>query len=378
MHTQSPRGSYLLLQKVAKSAVSTVYLAKSSDPWHLGRVLALKRLRSDLRMDPSFVALYVQESRYAMRLLHENIVRTFELGRAGSDYYTAMEYVSGRSLHTVLRRALQVNMRFTEEMVLMLGVQVCDALAYAHAAARPMVHYDVCPSNLLVSFAGQVKVTNFGLAAAASVASRARAAFFRNHFAYLAPEQLRGAPLDGRVDLFALGAVLHEMLTLQPLLNGRTDASVVARLRAGHLPPARLLVAALSVDLEAVLLRALSPSPAGRYANAAAMGTALRDILQRRFGGGDPHVLGQAMSALFPRTLQREAVLWKRLVRAGWVPPQATAVVRWLGSGLGTPRLMPPQRPEPPPGLLGDDGLVLILASALAMAMVVLTFLLTR
>ena len=277
-----------------------------------------------------------------------------------------MEYVSGRSLDLVLRRAAQVHLRLNEHAMLLLGVQVCDALAYAHGAAKPMVHRDICPSNLLVSFAGQVKLTNFGVAQAASVAARARAVFYRDHFAYLAPEQLRGAALDGRADLFSLGAVLYEVLTGARLLGGRTDDTVIARLRAGEVPSARTLVPELSVDVEAMLQRALSPSPAGRYASATAMGVALRDILTRRYGGGDPHLLAQVMGELFPQTVQREAVLWKRLVRAGWVPPQATAVVRWLGSGLpdlGTPMLAIPRARQRPPPAMGGDGIILFLAS---------------
>ena len=216
-------GKYQLLDLLARGGMAEVFKAKSHGVEGFEKILVIKRILPELSRNPQFVEMFINEAKIAVTLSHANIVQVFDLGRADETYFIAMEYVPGYDLGTVLRWERKLGQRLPQELAVYMLSELAKGLDYAHrrrdSELRPLgiVHRDVSPENVLLSYEGEVKLTDFGIAR-----SRASVHGLRDlppgKFAYLAPEQARGEDVDARADLFALGAVLYEALTgVRPL-----------------------------------------------------------------------------------------------------------------------------------------------------------------
>ena len=199
--------------------MAEVFKAKRSGVEGFEKIVAMKRILPHLSDNKEFVDMFVDEAKMVAGLTHPNIVQIFDLGRIDTSYYIAMEYVHGRDLRTILRRAKEKGLRMPLDLCLRIVSQVCSALEYAHRKkderGRPMeiVHRDVSPQNILISFEGEVKLTDFGIAKAATKASTTDRGALRGKLLYMSPEQAWGRPMDRRSDVFSLGIVLYEMMT---------------------------------------------------------------------------------------------------------------------------------------------------------------------
>ena len=268
-------GRYELLRPLARGGMADVYLARRRAAAGIEKRLVIKRIRQELAADPRFVRLFVKEARLSVELVHANIVPVFDFGRAGDELFLAMEYVDGRDLATALRRARDRDERLDPVLVAHVGAEACAALDYAHrrrdAEGRPrgIVHRDVTPRNVLLSFAGEVKLVDFGVA---SLAEEEHGRV-RGTPAYMSPEQARGEAVDGRSDLFSLALVLGEALTGERAYRG---ADPLAQARAGAVPP---LPASVPEALRAVLERATRPERDARYPDARGLQQALEQIV---------------------------------------------------------------------------------------------------
>ncbi|MEM9187920.1 MAG: protein kinase [Myxococcota bacterium] len=273
-------GKYRIAERIAAGGMGEVYRATMVGIGDFEKTVALKLVRSDLADEGAFSELFVQEARVAMRLSHANIVQSFDVGRIDERWFLAMEYIEGFDLSYLLH-ACRVPMPYRH--VIYLAVEALRGLDYAHRrrseAGEPLgiVHQDVSPGNLLISVEGEVKVADFGIASS-TLRDRERGAI-KGKIPYMAPEQLQGARVDPRADLYALGAVLYEALSGQRTVPD--ERASIDRVRTGEFPPLDAVAPDVPTELAAVVKRALALDPDDRFPTAAAMRQALEQIAVR-------------------------------------------------------------------------------------------------
>src|SRR5262245_7824506 len=256
---------YRIVGRLGKGGMGEVYRA---DDLKLGQPVALKFLPDDVDRDPARLTQLHTEVRLARQVSHPNVCRVYDVGEFEGHTFLSMEYVDGEDLASLLRRIG----RFPEERAIELSRQICAGLAAAHD--RGVVHRDLKPANIMLDGSGRIRITDFGLAGAAGEKLRAGTP------AYMAPEQLAGAEVTPRSDIYSLGLVLYELFTGRRALDARTMAELIAkREQAGIVPPSEI-VRDLDSDVEQVIMRCLQPEPARRPASAIGVAAALP--------GGDP------------------------------------------------------------------------------------------
>jgi serine/threonine protein kinase len=309
MTTSIPFGRFLLVERLAIGGMAEVFAAvERGDP--SGRLYAVKRILPTLAEDRELVRMFLDEARLVVQLDHPGIVPIHELGKLGGGYYIAMDYVSGRDLRALCGELRRRGERIPVALAAHVVARAADALDHAHrgrgadGAELRVVHRDVSPGNVLVGFDGSVRLIDFGIAQAAHRRS-AGAPVLRGKFGYMSPEMVRGLPVDRRSDVFALGVVLHELLTGERLFTAPTELGVMEKVRAAQAPPPSGANRAVPPELDALVLRALAREPEQRFAWA----SELRDALHawvRPPGGGGAAALARLMAETFPEGLRAE------------------------------------------------------------------------
>ena len=294
---------YELEALVGKGGMAEVYRARALSGTHAGVCVALKRLLPELARDPAYVALLEREGAITRELRHPAIVAVYEAGVADGIPFIAMEYVDGKNLRQILRQCAARGILLPVDFGAYVAHVICEALDYAHAArdaaGRPLgvVHCDVSPSNVFISRLGEIKLGDFGVARTAAALEWAgdQAAFGKVR--YLAPEQIRGGALTPRTDLFALGAVLFELLTNEPAFPGVDVDEVGQRILRGDVRPPSRLRPEVAPEMDALVLAALAADPARRPPNAAA----LARVLAARYDPsiGTPLAIAAVVRGLF-------------------------------------------------------------------------------
>ncbi len=286
-----------------------VYLAMAQGPGGFSKLKVIKRLRPDLAGEPGAVQMFLEEGRLSARLLHENVVQTNEVGFDGSHYFIEMEYVEGQSFTALTKRAARADGLALPLSVYVLA-QTLAGLHYAHELSDhdgtplAVVHRDVSPHNILVTYDGRVKVLDFGIAKAAGSSSETKTGFLKGKVTYMAPEQVARKALDRRVDVFAVGVMLWEALTGARMWGDLDDFEIFLKLRSDSLPTPSSVRPDVPEALEAICMRALAREPADRFATADEMQRALEAWLEgeaSRPGGTrvGARELGARMNELF-------------------------------------------------------------------------------
>lgn len=306
----TPIGKYVVRRKIAEGGMAEIYLASSRGPEGFEKDVAIKRIRAFLAGDEQFVQMFIAEARVASRLNHANLVQVFEFDKHQDTYYLAMELVRGHSLWDVRRRSKELMEPMPPTLVAHVGAEVARGLAYAHRLSdkgKPLnlVHRDVTPHNVLLSFDGAVKLADFGVAKHS--ASSTAAGVLKGKFAYMSPEQARGDPLDGRTDLFALGIVLWENLTGGRLFDGDSDVAVLRAVQSSAIAPPARLNPDVPEALSAVVMKALERDPAQRYQNAQELERALAGFVLSNAKSVDDTDLGAYLRKLYAEELAQEA-----------------------------------------------------------------------
>ncbi|HUL60951.1 MAG TPA: serine/threonine-protein kinase [Anaeromyxobacteraceae bacterium] len=310
MQDAIPYGKYLLLDRVAIGGMAEVWAAtlREGAP---GRLVALKRILPTLAEDREFLTMFLDEARIVVQLQHPGIVPVLELGRQGETYYMALEYVPGVTLRALLDRERAAGRRLPVWLAAHVAWRVCDALDYAHrrrdlgGAPLHVVHRDVSPANVLLGFDGGVRVIDFGIAQAA-IRTRREGQVLRGKFGYMSPELVRGLPVDRRADVFAVGAVLHEMLTGVKLFTGESELAVLERIRNAEVAPPSATEPGVPRALDAVVLRALAREPEARWAWASELRDALVPWLPAGGAGAAARTLAELLAERFPGELGAE------------------------------------------------------------------------
>ncbi len=283
-------GKYQLLELLARGGMAEVFKAKSHGVEGFEKVLVIKRILAELGESPEFVEMFVNEAKIAVTLSHANIVQVFDLGRADDTYFIAMEYVAGADLATVLRRARRYDKPLPTNLAVFVASEIAKALDYAHrrrdADMRPLniVHRDVSPQNILLSYEGEVKLTDFGIAKArTTVPDGTERGVLKGKYAYMAPEQARGHDVDARTDLFALGVVLYEALAGQNPFQQSSTYETLQRVRSGVYEPLRSLAPHVPEELEVIVHKAMRLAADDRYGDA---GRFYEDLIQFLYASG--------------------------------------------------------------------------------------------
>jgi hypothetical protein len=317
---QFPRwfGRYLLLDLLAKGGMAEVYRARMTGAENFQRLLAIKCLRPELALDDEFTSMFIDEANVAAQLLHANIVQTYELGKQAGVLYIAMELVPGRDLRQLLAAAAKEGFRLPQWLAAYVAAKTAEGLDFAHRKqsieGRPLglVHRDVSPQNVLVSFHGEVKLLDFGIAKAAMRETATRAGLFKGNLAHTSPENVAGEPVDRRADIFGLGTLLFELLTGRRLFVADSDYALLDKVRRAETGSLRGSDHGFDPRFEPILERALARKVSDRYEWASEMADALTPILLE-----DGKLLGAknaagVMRQLFAAEIQHESDLLRR------------------------------------------------------------------
>ncbi|MDY0001491.1 MAG: serine/threonine-protein kinase [Polyangia bacterium] len=268
---RSSFGRYQLLLEMARGGMATLYLARLTGPESFEKLIVIKRIHDHYATESSFIQMFLDEARIAAAIQHPNVATVFDMGKQDKAYFIAMEYVHGQNMKDILRAAARQEGVLHWSLVCRL---VADAAAGLHSAHElkssdgvPMnvVHRDVSPQNILVSYDGSVKVVDFGIAYAAERLTSTAAGTVKGKAAYMSPEQVESAPVDRRSDIFSLGIVLWEGITMRRLFRADTEAATLLKVRDAVVPSPRQADARLPVELERITMKALARDPKDRY-----------------------------------------------------------------------------------------------------------------
>ena len=278
-------GRYELLQPLGVGGMAQVFKARALGPGGFCRDVVVKRILPEHGRDPEFIRMFVDEAKILGMLHHPNVVQAYDFGEDDGVLFLALEYVEGPSLSRVLRTLRGANKRMPPAIVAFVAREICRALECVHELRddqnRPLgaIHRDVTPSNVILTPAGEVKLLDFGVATFKDALQATKSGTVKGKPAYLAPEQLEGKSIDGRVDLFALGIVMHEMLTLQHLFAGDSDLGTVKQIMEMDIPRPSAHRNDVPETLDQTVMRALERDRDRRFASAKEMAAALDDFV---------------------------------------------------------------------------------------------------
>lgn len=277
-------GKYRLIAELGRGGMSEVYLACVVGPGGFNKLTVIKQIKTDLAEDPDFVTMFLEEARLAARLSHPNVVQTNEVGQDAHRYFIAMEYLEGQPYSRILNR-LGRDRGLPLGMSLRILCDVCSGLHHAHELTdydgRPLevVHRDVTPHNVFITYQGQVKIVDFGIAKAMNSSLETRTGVLKGKVGYMAPEQARGERVDRRADLFSVGVMLWEAAVGRRLWKGLSEVAVLHRLLHGEIPRPREMRPDISDRLESIIMGALAVDRDHRYPTAAALQADLEELI---------------------------------------------------------------------------------------------------
>jgi TonB family protein len=397
-------GQYTLQEKVAAGGMAEVWKARMRGVEGFQKTVAIKKILPHLTDNSEFIGMFIDEAKLAAQLSHPNIIHIYDLGKIGRDYYIAMEYVEGKDLRSIMNAARKKSLPLPLGLALLVASRLASALDYAHrkrdfeGRELGLVHRDVSPQNVLITFEGDIKLCDFGIAKAVTKASQTQMGALKGKLQYMSPEQAWGKPVDSRSDIFSLGAILFEMLTGERLFPGGSEISVLEAVRDGRTRTAREISPAVPPEVDEIVHRALAREPDQRFASAGEMQSRLESVLY----GLKPAPGPTDLAAYLHRLFQADDPL---------VATTATTAAAVAAAPAAQPAAEPAAPPPPPPpepapdeyalspaaptaplapipplgGVLGEEGerrgrslLVAAIAAALAVLALLTYFLVAR
>jgi serine/threonine protein kinase len=306
MTDQRQFGPYTLTRKLASGGMAEIYLARTQGIEGFEKNLVLKMIHPKWSQDKKFISMLVEEAKLAVQLNHSSIAQVFDLGLHDGQYYIAMEFVDGRDLFQLLVRTSELDEYLPFDVAAHIAREIAAALNYAHsrndAQGRnlKLIHRDVSPQNIIVSFHGEVKLIDFGIAKAAMRPAHTQVGIIKGKFYYMSPEQASGRQLDHRSDLFSLGICLHEMLTGQMLYSDEDQHDLLDKVRKADVPRPSQLRDSVPRELDDICMRALTRDPSQRYQSGFELQQALTEYLHRSAAGFTSQRLTAVMGEFFP------------------------------------------------------------------------------
>jgi serine/threonine-protein kinase len=313
-------GRYQLLKKLATGGMAQIYLARQLGPEGFEKFLVVKRILPHLAENDEFITMFLDEARIAARLNHPNVVQIFDLGAQDDSFFIAMEFIHGEDVRRVWKHADKVGKPIPLPLICRIIIDACAGLDYAHkkldqsGRALNIVHRDISPQNILVSFEGGVKIVDFGIAKAADQATVTKSGVLKGKYSYMSPEQAAGQPIDCRTDIFALGVVLYELLTGTRLFKRATDIQTLNAVTECKIAPPSQINDRVPPDLDAIVMKALAKDRTQRYSEAKQLGAALEGWLLANQLSGSTAVLSEFLHAIYADRLRSEAEEGRLLV----------------------------------------------------------------
>jgi serine/threonine protein kinase len=298
-------GKYQLFASLGRGGMADVFLALSRGPLGFNKLVVVKRLRSTLSDEASYLEMFLDEARLAARLNHPNVVHTYEVGEHEGAYFIAMEYLEGQPLNKIIRELAKRGEELEPPQCARIVSDALLGLHHAHelkdydGTPLRIVHRDVSPHNVFVTYDGQVKLVDFGIAKAGLSSTETEVGVLKGKVAYMSPEQAMGIELDRRADLFSMGIVLWELLTRKRLMQGDSAASTLHHILNSPIARVSSVLPRIDPELDAVVAKALDKNPDHRFQDALAMREALERWIRVTGQNVRQEEIGERVSTMF-------------------------------------------------------------------------------
>ncbi|MCX7806750.1 MAG: serine/threonine protein kinase [Planctomycetota bacterium] len=295
-----------ILRKIADGGMGTVYLAEQLGEKLFKKIVAVKVIKEDRLQDRRALQMFLDEARLVADLVHPNIAQVYNLGRVGNLYFIVMEFLHGRTLTDYLNRHREMGVQAPHEMSAFIVSRVCRGLEYAHTKRDiygrhlGIVHRDVTPSNIMIDFRGAVKLTDFGIAKALTMNMPDETKVIMGKLPYMSPEQASGGGTDARSDIFSLGLVLYESITMTRVYAPKTRAELVEMMTRFRIKDPRRIVPAIPAELAAITMKALERRPEDRFQTAFEFGDALERYMYSKGYGPTNEKLARYLLEIYP------------------------------------------------------------------------------
>lgn len=296
-------GRYDVVELLATGGMARVYKATTSQ----NRVFTIKKILPEFSRNDEFIKMFLEEAKISLSLKHSNIVRVIDFGQIENTYYLAMEYVFGRDVGSLLKRTLEKKIHVPVDVACQIIIQCCRGMEYAHrltdafGTSLGIIHRDISPPNILVSYNGEVKILDFGIAKAISAAENrnTRSGVLKGKFSYMSPEQTRGEFLTAQSDLFSLGIVLHELLTSRSLFYTKDELETLEKVRKAEVKAPSSIRKGIPEALDRIVLKALQPKLKKRLNSCAEFADELEVFLQENYPRTDKRAVAKFMRLMF-------------------------------------------------------------------------------
>ena len=305
-------GKYLLLEMIANGGVSQLFLGKITGVEGFEKLVAIKMILPHLSGKKELVTAFIEEAKLAALLSHQNIVQIYDSGLMENSYFIAMEYLFGKDLRHILQKAKEKGMPLSLEQALYITSRICSGLDYAHKMTglqgKPLtiIHRDISPQNILITYPGEVKIVDFGIGKAASQSTVTSNGAIKGKVAYMSPEQASGEKIDHRSDIFSTGILLYEMLTQKRMFTG-DNLEILDKVRNGTFEPAETAVKDLPPKLYTILNKALAKDQEKRYQSCGEMQTEIEECMFELSMRPSARSLGDYMKNLFGEEMEEES-----------------------------------------------------------------------
>lgn len=329
-------GKYILLEKLASGGMAEIYLAKSLGAQGVNKFLAVKRILPQFSENPEFKEMFREEAKLSVNLRHSNVVPIFDFGEERNQFYIVMDYVEGRNLRQILNELKKSQIQFSIEQIVYVIREAAAGLDHAHrcldgSTGRPLniIHRDISPQNVMISFDGEVKIIDFGIAKAENQTEATKAGTLKGKFGYMSPEQADGQTIDVRTDIFSLGIVLWELLANDRLFTSSSEAAILRKIRECQIPSIRKINPNVPPELEKIVHKVLAKDPNLRYQTAAALHKDLNRFLNTQFPDFNPQDFAIFIKNAFAQTYQesrRKLVDYAKAEQAEIKPAAAAAI----------------------------------------------------
>jgi serine/threonine protein kinase len=330
-------GKYILLERLASGGMAEVYLSKSTGAVGVNKFVAIKRILPQFSDHPEFIDMFKEEAKICVNLNHGNVVSIYDFGVERGQFFLVMEYVEGRNMRQILNELKKSNGQFSIEQISYMMKEVAAGLDHAHrlldgTTGKPLniVHRDMSPQNIMVSFEGEVKIIDFGIAKAETQVEATKAGTLKGKYGYMSPEQADGQGIDPRTDIFSLGIVLWELLANDRLFTSNNEAAILRKIRDCQVPAIRKINPTVPPELERIVNKALAKDRSLRYQTAAALHRDLNRFLNTEYPEFSPHDFSVFMKNAFAGPYldqKKKLVEFAKIQALGATPPEDKTMI---------------------------------------------------
>jgi tetratricopeptide (TPR) repeat protein len=339
-------GKYLLLEKLAVGGMAQLYRAKITGIQGFEKLIAIKTILSHLTEEKELLSSFIDEAKLAALLHHQNIVQIYDFGTMENSYFIAMEYLFGKDLRYIFSKSQEKNLPLSNEHALYIMTRICSGLDYAHSLkdfqGKPLniIHRDISPQNIIVTYEGEIKIVDFGIAKAASQSTITQFGMIKGKIAYMSPEQASGQPIDYRSDIFSTGIILYEMVTGKRMFTGPDTLQILAKVSRAEFEPPEVARSGLPTKVYKILNRALMKEPEDRYQSCGEMLADLEECMFQLSLRPTARGISQYMKELFKEEIAAEDEMMREAAVADMARPSpAEKEVRAIEVGLEKPKV---------------------------------------